>query len=117
MKRLTPVLAFAAGATAFGAVVLALVSLPAPLPAVPTVLAVPVGLGVGMAAMTAVYVGLGDDPSTRHFRGAFAAGALGVTLLGVLLAGLLAGATPRVAVAAAAGAGVLAAVGVLAVSR
>lgn len=117
MKRLTPVLSFAAGTTAFGAVVLSLLSLPDPVPRVPLVLAMPVGIGIGMATMTAVYVGLGDDPASRHYRGAFAAGALGVTLLGVLIAGLLAGATPRLALLAATGAGVLAAVGVLVAFR
>jgi len=79
----------------------------------PVVIAVPVGTGFGMAAMTGAYIGLAAEPTTREYRAAFASGAFGATFLGVGAVAVGAG-LPSVAVlAAAGGAGLFAAVGVL----
>ena len=79
----------------------------------PVVIAIPVGIGFGMAAMTGTYIGLAAEPSTREYRAAFACGAFGVTSLGVGAVAIGAGLQLTAVVAAAVGAGLFAAVGVL----
>lgn len=76
------------------------------------VLAAPIALGTGTAAMTVVYVGLGDDPASEHYRFSLSLGGMGMTFVTILIAGFLAGIGLANAFVAGAGTGMLAAVGV-----
>jgi hypothetical protein len=103
----------AAFALSFGAAVAAIATV---LPN-PQQIGMPFALGIGMAAMTGTYIGLAQPPGTLEFRIAFASGAFGVTFLGVFVAGFAAGGGLSIALASGGGAGVLAAGGVLLVTR
>lgn len=112
MGRETPVMAFFAGVTVFVLTVLPIEALLGRVVESGLLLALPIGIGMGMAAMTVVYVGMGDDPSSRHYRAAFALGALGVTFVFVLGAGVVSGGGFHFSVGASLVAGVITAVGV-----
>jgi len=79
----------------------------------PVAIAVPVGIGFGMAAMTGTYIGLAAEPTTREYHLAFASGAFGVTFLGVGAVAVVSGFPLVVVLAAAGAAGLFAAVGAL----
>lgn len=91
MERLAPVLATAAGAMTFVVTTVAVGTVLTPLVDGPLVLAGPVGIGTGMAAMTVVYVGLGDDADSQHYRFALSLGGMGLTFVVVLLGAVLSG--------------------------
>lgn len=113
MDRLTPVLALAAGATIFAGTVLLVETLLSLFVEFALILAVPIGIGTGMATMTVVYVGLADDPGSRHYQFALGLGAMGVTFLAVLGVALLTGTTWSTGLLAAGASGALALLGVV----
>lgn len=113
MRRLTPVLGFAAGAAVFVLVTLGVAAILEPYIEISLLVGIPVGIGVGMATVTVVYVGLADDPSSRFYDGAFGLGAFGVTFLATFAVGLLTGTVLSQALLIALVAGVLAALGVV----
>lgn len=113
MRRLTPVLAFAAGTAVFVIVTLGVAALIQPVIEFSLIPAIPVGIGFGMAAVTVIYVGLADDPKSYNYQFAFALGAFGVTFLATLAAAVATGTGLVVGLAVAGGAGLLAGVGVV----
>ena len=117
MDRLTPVLALGAGATIFAGTVVLVETALSVFVTYALILAVPIGIGTGMATMTVVYVGLADDPASRHYRFAFGLGAMGVTFLAVFAVALLTGTAWPTALLVAGASGAIALVGVFVVSR
>lgn len=114
MKRLAPVLSTAAGAMTFVVTTVAVGTVLTALVDGALVLAAPVGLGTGMAAMTVVYVGLGDDADSQHYRFALSLGGMGLTFVAVLIGAVLAGFGPGDGFVAGAATGMLAALGIYA---
>lgn len=114
MKRLAPVLSTAAGAMTFVVTTVAAGTVLTPLADGALVLAAPIGLGTGMAAMTVVYVGLGDDADSQHYRFALSLGGMGLTFVAVLLGAVVAGFAIGDGFVAGAAAGMIAALGVYA---
>lgn len=113
MRYEDPILATSAGTAVFAATTAVLSTALSGVFEFSLLVAIPVGLGFGMATMTAVYVGLADRVGTRHYTVALAAGAFGVTFLGTLAVGVTTGSPMPWALPVAAGAGVLAAVAVV----
>ena len=114
MTRLSGVLAFAAGVTTFVVTTVAVGTLVRPVVDATLLVAVPVALGTGMAAMTVVYVGLADDADSDHYRSALSLGAMGVAFVSVLVGGIAGGIGLSTAIVAGAAAGMIAALGVYA---
>jgi hypothetical protein len=117
MGYLDATMATATGVAVFGLVVYAVATALTGVFPNPVQIAIPVGIGFGMAAMTGTYMGLAGKAGSREYRIAFASGAFGVTSLGVGLVAFGTEGSIPFALAAGAGAGLFAAVGVLAATR
>jgi hypothetical protein len=117
MGWLDATMATAAGVAVFALIVSGVASVLSGVAPNPVQIAIPLGIGFGMAAMTGTYIGLAADPRSHVYRAAFASGAFGVTSLGVGVVAVGIGSTLGLVLVAGAGAGAFAAVGVLVALR